>query len=55
MYAGTFKPNIADLGRGMQVCIGTGFVGSDMLGEATKKFFSLNVTAGTLRIQGYRL
>jgi cytosine/adenosine deaminase-related metal-dependent hydrolase len=35
MYAGTFKPNIADLlGRGMQVCIGTGFVGSDMLGEA---------------------
>jgi len=35
MYAGSFQSNISDLlGRGMQVCLGTGFIGSDMLGEA---------------------
>lgn len=35
MYAGTFQPNISDLlGRGMQVCLGTGFLGADILGEA---------------------
>ncbi|MBO8167128.1 MAG: amidohydrolase family protein [Kosmotoga sp.] len=34
LFAGTFKSNIADfLGRGMNVCIGSGLLDADLLGE----------------------
>ncbi|AKI96874.1 amidohydrolase family protein [Kosmotoga pacifica] len=35
LFAGTFKSNIADfLGRGMNVCLGSGLIDTDLLGEA---------------------
>ena len=41
MYAGTFQPNIADLlGRGMHVSIGSGILGTDLLGEAKEIIFT---------------